>query len=503
MFALVSRLSFSESSVGVVEMDRRTFLKSVGAAVVAPTALPEGGNKKSMAGLVRPTSLWGKEWVQEIPSICELCFWRCGIIGKVHEGRIVRIEGNPDHPRSRGRLCARGNAGMHLTYDPDRLKYPLKRVGKRGEGKWERITWDEALNLWAEKIKSTVSAHGPGSLGLMSHGIHSRFMNSLCAYLGTPNRAIPSFSLCRGPRDVGFECTFGVGPGSPARHDMARSKMIVLLGCHIGENVQTAQVMEFAEALDHGARLVVVDPRMSVAAGKAHRWMAIRPGTDTALLLSWIHILLSKNWYDKEYVRLHGFGLNSLRKAVEPYTPRWAAEVTQLPVEDIYREAFEMKKRKPAVLIHCGRNASWYGNDTQRSRAMAILTALLGAWGRPGGYYLPSRIKLGPKACPRPKERKGSVATGEHPFSIGISFQELVEASIGPKAKIKQWILYNTNVLQSVPARHRTIEALKSLDFIVLVDILPTEPALWADLILGGTQGLVNPFLEKAKKLDL
>lgn len=464
-------------------MDRRSFLKTVGVGAAAPGLVsPAAGIGPSL----RPETRVAHGLAQEIPSLCDMCFWRCGILAKVSDGSVVRVEGNPDHPRSQGRLCARGISGWRQLEDPDRLRHPLLRVGKRGEGRWKRISWKRALDLWAEKTQETIGKNGPGSIGLFSHGLSSRFINGFMRHLGNLNRTAPSFGQCRGPRDVGFQLTFGEGPGSPARHDMARSRMVVLLGSHIGENVQTAQVAELAEALGRGARLVVVDPRLSVAASKAHRWMSIRPGTDTALLLAWIHVLLKEGSYDHAYVARHTIGLAELRRAAAPYTPDWAAQVTQLPVQAIVDEAREMARRRPAVMIHCGRFSTWYGNDTQRNRAMAILTALLGAWGSPGGYYLRSGVKLGPRPCPPShSDPDPSVASGRHAFTHhGVAAQELIEASLGPKRRIRQWVLYAVNPFQSLPSFGRTREALRKVDFITMVDILPTEGALWADLIL-------------------
>jgi thiosulfate reductase/polysulfide reductase chain A len=405
----------------------------------------------------------------------------------VEDGRVVRVAGNPDHPRSRGRLCARGNAGWRAIEDPDRLRYPLLRTGRRGEGQWRRISWDQALDLWAARTRDTLDRHGPGAIGLFSHGLSSRFLNGFMDHLGVPNRAVPSFGQCRGPRDVGFQLTFGDGPGSPARHDMARSRMIVLLGSHIGENVQTGQVAELADALGSGARLVVVDPRLSVAAGKAHRWLQIRPGTDTALLLAWINLLLTEGLHDREYVARHTVGLDRLRREVAECTPRWAAELTQLPAEAIVDEGRRMARHRPAVLIHCGRFSAWYGNDTQRARAQAILTALLGAWGRPGGYYLRAHVDLGPGACPPPHggKRAPSVASGRHAFThFGVAAQEIVEASVGGDPRIRHWVFHSINPAHSLPRFARTREALRAVDFIAMVDVLPTEGALWADLIV-------------------
>jgi thiosulfate reductase/polysulfide reductase chain A len=170
-----------------------------------------------------------------------------------------------------------------------------------------------------------------------------------------------------------------------------------------------------------------------------------------------------------------------------PYTPRWAAQVTQLPREVIVEEARHLARHRPAVMIHCGRFSAWYGNDTQRARAQAILTALLGAWGRPGGYYLRSSVKLGPGPCPPPHGGKlaTSVATGRHAFThFGVAAQEIIEASIGADPRIRHWVFHSVNPAQSLPQFARTREAMRAVDFITMVDVLPTDGARWADLIL-------------------
>ena len=177
-----------------------------------------------------------------------------------------------------------------------------------------------------------------------------------------------------------------------------------------------------------------------------------------------------------------------MRREVAPFTPEWAAQVTQLPREVIVDEARQLARQRPAVLIHCGRFSAWYGNDTQRARAQAILTALLGAWGRPGGYYLRSNgLELGPQPCPPPHGGKlaPSVASGKHAFTrFGVAAQEIIEASVGPEARIRQWVFHSVNPVQSLPRFARTREALRAVDFITMVDVLPTDGAMWADLIL-------------------
>ena len=247
---------------------------------------------------MHPPGWRGETRVQQIATNCEMCFWRCGVMAEVAGGKLLKLQGNPHHPMTQGKLCARGNAGVALLNDPDRLKYPQIRTGERGEGKFKRVSWDEALDFLAARLKELKQKYGPESVALFPHGVHSGFFATLMKAYGTPNSAEPAFAQCRGPRDIGYQLTFGRPVNSPEPVDLEESKCIVLIGSHIGENVFTSQVTAFAEGLARGAKLIVVDPRFSTAASKATFWLPIKPGTDTALLLAWMNVVISEKLYD-------------------------------------------------------------------------------------------------------------------------------------------------------------------------------------------------------------
>ena len=465
------------------EFSRRLFFK--GAATGAATA---GTTQSGQAAA--PPGRHGTTRVEKIATNCEMCFWRCGVLAEVADGKVVRLEGNPDHPLTRGRLCARGNAGLQLLYDPDRLKYPMLRVGARGEGKFRRITWDQALDFLADRLTEIAAKQGPESVALFPHGVAAAFFGTLMKAYGTPNSAEPAFAQCRGPREVGYALTFGHGLGSPEPVDLAEAKLIVLIGSHIGENVFTSQVTDFAEGLSRGARLVVVDPRFSTAAAKADWWLPIRPGTDIALLLAWIHVLIEESLYDKDYIAKYAVGLSELAAHVKEHTPEWAETITEIPAAQIRETARAMAAAKPAVVVHPGRHVTWYGDDTQRSRAMAILTALLGSWGRKGGIFLPTTIARGKFTLPAfPEAKRGRVdgAGSKFPFASeeqGVT-NGLVDATLsGQPYPIKAWIVYGQNVLESIPQRQKTLKAIEKLDLMVVVDVLPVEQVNYADLVL-------------------
>ena len=430
----------------------------------------------------------GTDKVQEIPSICEMCFWRCGILGQVEAGKLVGLRGNPDHPLSKGHLCARGNAGWLLHSDPDRLTHPLIRTGARGEGKFRQASWDEALDLVATRMLKIRERHGAGAMGLAPHGMSTAFMKSVFKHFGSATFSAASFGQCRGTRIAALKHTFGMDVGSPERLDFEQTRLIVLIGSHIGENVHTSQVHEFADALDRGAQLVVVDPRFSVPAAKAQVYMPIKPGTDTALLLAWIHVLLRDGGYDKAYVEANAVGLEQLRAHVQTCTPAWAARITELPAAQIEATAQMMAKARPAVIIHPGRHTTWYGNDMQRERAMAILAALLGAWGRRGGYFLPSSVPLGKCTCDPQvtPQTRFPMPEGRYPLAEeGLPAHVLIDAMItGKPVPVKGLMIYGQNIVRSWPRPDQTRKALAAAELVVTVDILPTEPVLWADVVL-------------------
>lgn len=469
------------------KITRRMFMGTCGAMGAAVGVL---GSGRPLLAQSRPPGWRGTRRVQKVASICEMCFWRCGILANVAGGRVLRVEGNPDHPLTKGRLCARGNAGVALLYDRDRLKYPLMRVGKRGEGQFKRVSWDEALDFLAEKLKAIKEAHGPESVAFFPHGVSASFFHTLMKAYGTPNSAEPAFAQCRGPREIGYALTFGRGVGSPEPVDLEDTKLMVFIGSHVGENVFTSQITEFAAGLAKGAKLMVVDPRFSTAAEKADWWLPIRPGTDLALLLAWMHVLIAENLYDQDYVKKYANGFDKLAAHVKAFTPEWAEKITQLPADQIRETARAMGQAKPAVALHPGRHVTWYGDDTQRARAMAILTALLGSWGRKGGILLPTSVPKGSfdlPDFPEPKRERADGAGTTYPLAseeLGVT-NGLVEATLSGKPyPIKGWIVYGQNVLQSIPQPERTKQAIEGLDLMVVVDVMPNDHVLWADLVL-------------------
>lgn len=469
-------------------VSRRKFLQISSATLAAASAIGSinylGKSTKLLTGEN------SQKGIRKIPTYCNLCFWKCGAIAYVKDGKLWKIEGNPLDPLSNGRLCPRGTGGIGAYSDPTRLKHPLIRTKERGREAWRIVTWDEALEFIADKLNKIKSQYGPESLAFFAHGIGGNFLKHTFKAFGTPHIFAPSFAQCRGPREVGFELTFGEGIGSPERTDISNTKCMALIGSHLGENMHNSQVQELSQAVENGASLIVADPRFSIVAGKAKYYLPIKPGTDMALLLTWANILIQEKLYDLDFVANYGFGFEQFAAEVAQYTPEWAYIETGIQPELIIDSARELARYKPAAFIHPGRHVTWYGNDAQRSRAIALVNGLLGNWNHKGAFFQPTKLSVPPYPYPpypeitRPRAdnpgKKYPWAGEDEGLTNGIR-----EATIsGNPYPIKSWVVYATNLMNALPNQAETLNAIQNLDLLVTIDVIPSEIAGWSDVVL-------------------
>src|SRR6266498_4177958 len=275
---MAARLLFCSATGGrrAMAFTRRDFIRVGAVAGVAAAASGLTTNWWNLQAHPIPDPKTDGDSV--IPTFCELCFWKCGGLAHVKNGRVTKIVGNPAHPLSRGRICPRGTGGAGLLYDPDRLKQPLLRRSKRGQQVFTPVSWSTALDETARRLDDVRTRYGAEALALFTHGWGGSYFTRFMQAYGSPNIAAPSYAQCRGPRDVAFTLTYGQGIGSPETIDIENARCITLLGSHLGENMHNTQVQELAEAIGRGAQLVVVDPRFSVAASKAKYWLPIKIG---------------------------------------------------------------------------------------------------------------------------------------------------------------------------------------------------------------------------------
>ena len=468
-------------------VSRRDFLKMSGAtvgALVVGQMLPI-----SLAKAAQEAGLLDENLTGYISSMCEMCVWRCGLVAKIVEGRVVKLDGNPDHPHSRGKLCPRGQSGLMNTYDPDRVLTPLIRVGKRGEGKFRPASWDEALDLVASKMQGIKEQYGPEAMIFSStHNLSQlQFENLLNAY-GSPNYGTQR-SLCFNAMIVGNLMTYGME--EPAR-DYSEVEYIILTGRNLVEAVSTSETGDLISAMDRGAKMVYLDPRFTKTAAKADLWLPIKPGTDLAFHLALLHVIIKEKLYDHAFVAANTVGFEELETTVAPYTPAWAAEITELKATDIETVAREFAAAGSKALAHNGWRTSNFENSFQTARAIASLNALVGNWGTTmlsaSGGHGGEGLGMPPQPpYPRVSARRLDGVPWKYPlvpFKLGV-FQEMRDAILtGDPYQARGWFISRQNPVQSLPDRTRTLEAMGKMDFIVSVDISLNDTSWFADVVL-------------------
>ena len=468
---------------------RRDFIKITS---LSAAGLVFGGHYVQSAMKTRRIPLADDGGPLRTPTYCEVCFWQCaGWVYKNEEGNIQKVIGNDDDQNCNGRLCPRGTGGVGMYYDEDRLKAPLLRVkGADGKQTYKEVSWDEAFDFIAEKMQKIKKEHGPECTALFTHGSGGKYWGDLLKAFGSNNIAAPSYSQCRGPREVAFIATYGEGLNSPEPLDIRDTRCLVLIGSHLGENMHNGQVQEMSDAIDNGASIITVDPRYSTAASKSKFWLPIKPATDIALMLSWIREIINNEWYDKPYVEKYTYGFEELKNYVQPFTPEWAYGITTINPGQIRESAREMANAAPSVIIHPGRHVTWYGDDTQRLRAVAILNALLGSWGRRGGYYIPDKMGLPDfphPEFPKPTRTWRDAMNGKYKLADLALASGVCDATIPSPdldCNIKGWIVNGTNLIMTLPDQKKTIDAINNLELLVVVDTMPMEITGYADVVL-------------------
>ena len=438
-----------------------------------------------------------------IRTTCQGSHSECGVLVHVKDGKVTKVEGDHDHPWSRGFICVKGRAQPQYLYHPDRLKYPLRRSGNRGDGKWERISWDEALDGIAEKITEIRESYGPESIATW-HGTGPRGASLttrlLAPALGSPNVISTDNHICYAPSLVAEVCTVGQSITMEKGPDYLSAKCIFVCGGNPPAS-HPPRGVEIVEALGKNkAKLIVVDPRRTPLAARADLWLQIRPGTDAALILGMINTIINEELYDKDFVDKWCHGFDKLKQRVKEYTLEKVAEITWIPVDKI-REAIRLYATiKPAALHH--RVAVEHNtNSIQTERALTMLTALTGNIDVKGGNLLQMRIdgfipggsiysdkqfKLNPEV---EEKRIGSkqfpLIAGPEAIIVFVHSGLVTDVLLTDKPyPIKALYCAGANPVVNVQNSKRMWEALKKLELHVFTDFFMTPTAELADYVL-------------------
>ena len=413
----------------------------------------------------------------------DTCTW----LVEVREGRALRLEGDPAHPFTRGTLCAKVNHYLERVYHPDRVLYPLKRTGQKGQGRFQRVSWEEALSDIAERWTTIKAEYGSEAILPFSSAGNQGLIQ--CASLD--QRLFGLLGFCRLERNIcgavsteGLSSTQGKGTGVDPE-DLIHSRYIVLWGTNtIVTNLHLWPVI--LEARARGARIVVVDPIRTRTAEAADWHLPVRPGSDAALALAMMHVIIRDGLVDHDYVSQHAVGYEDLVRRVQDYSPAAAALLTGLSVADIERFAQEYASTQPSLLRPLI-GLEHHRNGAMMLRTMACLPVLTGAWRHRGGGLCRSTgalqfSTLNMKGLLMPQMQRSDVRM----LNMRDLGNDLCSRSLSPS--IQSLCVYNSNPAVTLPNQNRVLEGLLREDlFTVVHDLFITETAKYADYVLPAT----------------
>lgn len=405
----------------------------------------------------------------------------------VTEGKAVRVSGDPEHPFTRGGLCVKVDRYLDRVYSPDRVLFPLRRTGPKGSGRFERITWDEALDEIADRFRAISAAYGPEAIMPCSYLGTQGILNGL--NVGDPffarlGATIAERTYCDSGSCTAYMMTIGDCAGVDPE-SLVHSKFILIWACNVmSTNLHLWPFI--AEARKRGATVVVVDPVRTRTANAADWHIAIRPGTDGALALAMMHVIIEEGLTDDDYIARHTVGFDELAERVRQYTPEWAAEETGVPAEDIRRLARGYAGGQPSV-IRIGVAVERHAGGGQTVRALASLPALVGAWRRPGGGILQLPLWAFPVnwgAMMHPE----MLQPGKRIINQYLLGQALTGELDPP---VKALMVYNSNPVVVCPDQERLVAGLRREDlFTVVSEQFMTDTAELADIVLPATTQL-------------
>jgi anaerobic selenocysteine-containing dehydrogenase len=424
-----------------------------------------------------------------VRTICRECKTECGMLVHVQGGRAIKVEGAPDPSRTMEKFCSRAEASLERLYHPARLHYPQKRVGKRGEGKWQRITWDEALDTIAQKFATAKDKHGAESVVLAKgfYDRHADFVSRLGNVFGTPN--VTSIdNTCYIPSASGRLMTYGFD-GIP---DISSCPDCILCW-GTGAN----------PPLRPGGKLIVVNTLETEAAKRADIWLRPRPATDLALALGILNVIVNEKLYDKDFVDKWTVGFDKLEKHVQQYPPEKVAEITWIPAEKIIETARLFTSYRYACLMNGNASEDTY-NSTQCARAFSIIQSICGLLDKPGGtvnvegtilFEATAKDILRHKL---PKEQEAKKLGAERGYlpahelwdsivckPVEIRSQHVLTAILeGKPYPVQALGILGSNPLLTWSNSRRVYEALKKVNFLVVADLVMTPTAAMADIVL-------------------
>ena len=431
-----------------------------------------------------------------LKSVCRSCHGGCGAHLHVKDGLLVNVTGDPDSPLNKGRLCPIGAATMDLVYHPDRLKYPMKRKPPRGSGEWERISWDDALGEIAERLQSIKDEFGAESIamGTGTGRHHIRWVSRFGHALGTPNWCEPGFAQCFHPRVNTSIQTMGDFPVCDFTGDVGPECIIYWGHNPVNSGPDGETRFNVRDSLAYKPKIIVIDPRETYLAKKADLWLQLRPGTDDALALAMLNVVIFEKLYDEEFVTKWTHGFTELAERVKDMPPEWAQDITWVPADKI-REAARLYARTNPSMMEWGCAIEHTPACIQTIRAISMLPVLTGNIDVPGGWVF-GMHGLGrfPSLIENLSEEMNAKRLGADRFKMlcgegadlpAAHIPTLLQAMReGKPYPVKAFLVFGNNTLTTYANTSLVYESLMNLDFMVCADLFMTPTAELSDIVL-------------------
>jgi anaerobic selenocysteine-containing dehydrogenase len=435
-----------------------------------------------------------------IKTTCKSCHGGCGVLVTVQDGRIIHIEGNPEAP-TKGTMCSKGLSSIQHVNHPDRLLYPLKRMGQRGEGKWQRITWDEALDTIESKMKESIARYGASSIAV-SQGTgrgYNEYTHRFARSIGTANIITPGY-ICHSPRLGLYGLVTGYGRlycdyhgwgGEFPKTQISWAKQLEI------SSADGEMAVWFLNSLKHVKNLIVIDPRETALSSRATLWLQIRPGTDAALALAMINVIINEGLYDKDFVENWTYGFDKLKERVQEYTPERAAAITWLKADDIRKAARLFAIDTPGC-IQVGSSLERQANCGQTLRAIICLLGVTGNIERPGSMiaWMPPDTGLREDFFTEipitPEMRKGIVGNEEYKMGAARTAHSdtVIKQLLNGNSVIKVWFSVGGQQILHLANTKEVVAALMKLEFLVHADQFMGPMAEHADIVLPAAHWL-------------
>jgi len=471
-----------------VEVSRRRFLQGSVALSVA------GGS--SVSTLFAKTEKPAHTNIK-VATVCEMCVNKCTAYAHVEDGIVKKLDPNPHFPKSKNMLCARGDAGVHALYDPDRLKYPLIRTGKKGSGEFRRATWDEAYdailngtNLFKgmkqilDEEKDNRSTFGYCAGEGMGEHTFKLFMGDM---IGSTNFVNHS-SICLKTTTAGYALTLG----AYGKADMDNASYVIMAGANRAEAILTPDTMDmFKRTRGRGLKLIVLDPRYTNTAQHADKWLGIKVGTDLAFVLALTYVVMKETLYNKKFVEKNMHHFEEYKKHIlsNNYTPEWAEKITGIAAHEIYTIARDFMAHAPKAIYYQGRRTAWSLQDFQLRRAQAIFSALGGGIDVKGGIIFGKKLPLGDHIVEVPVYNNVKMridkkeATFIGPNGTWIGFRNMIAEKRTPYP-LRALFSYKQNPMQAIPNIAKSRKMFENLDLVVTIDTMPSDTVMMSDVVL-------------------